>query len=161
MMGSKGQNSRFPEHGHIAYQIKGNHECSIMVANIFRADLNPRTHPHPPLTLGVGSKSQNSTFSEHRHVVFQIKMNHKCTSIVANILPQTLIPNPQPWGGPQGQNASFSEHGHVAIQIKGNHECSKMVANILPATTPPSGPWGGVNRSKFNFLTKWSCYISN
>ena len=27
-------NSTFSEHGHIAYKIKGNHECSNMVANI-------------------------------------------------------------------------------------------------------------------------------
>ena len=37
-MGSIGQNSTFSEHGHVAYQIKGNHECSIMVANILPAD---------------------------------------------------------------------------------------------------------------------------
>ena len=36
--GSKGLNSTFSEHGHIAYKIKGNHECSNMVANILPAD---------------------------------------------------------------------------------------------------------------------------
>ena len=36
----------FLEHGHVAYQINGNHECSNMVANIFAADL-------PPDTVGV------------------------------------------------------------------------------------------------------------
>ena len=30
---SKGQYSTFSEHGHVAYQIKGNHEFSNMVAN--------------------------------------------------------------------------------------------------------------------------------
>ena len=30
--------STFSEHGHVAYQIKGNHECSNMVANILQAD---------------------------------------------------------------------------------------------------------------------------
>ena len=29
-----GRNSTFSEHGHVAYQIKGNHECSNLVANI-------------------------------------------------------------------------------------------------------------------------------
>ena len=38
-MGSIGQNSFFfSEHGHVAYQIKENHECTNMVANIFPAD---------------------------------------------------------------------------------------------------------------------------
>ena len=39
-MGSKGQNS---EHGHVAYQIKGNHEFSNMVASILPA--YPPPHP--------------------------------------------------------------------------------------------------------------------
>ena len=30
-MGSAGQNSAFLEYGHVAYQIKDNQECSIMV----------------------------------------------------------------------------------------------------------------------------------
>ena len=36
--GGGGQNSTFSEHGHVAYEIKGNHECSNMVANILPAD---------------------------------------------------------------------------------------------------------------------------
>ena len=41
-MGSKCQNSIFLEHGHVAYQIKGNHGCSNMVENILsgRSKLN-------------------------------------------------------------------------------------------------------------------------
>ena len=38
--GSKGQNSTFSEHGQVAYQIKGNHECRNMVENILPADPN-------------------------------------------------------------------------------------------------------------------------
>ena len=56
---------------HVAYQIKGNQECRNMVANIFLAD-----RPHP-LTRGLGSKGQISTFSEHGHVANQIKWNHE------------------------------------------------------------------------------------
>ena len=33
-----GQKSTFSDHGHVAYQIKGNHEFSNMVANILHAD---------------------------------------------------------------------------------------------------------------------------
>ena len=29
--------------------------------------------PHPPVTLGLGSKGQNSTLTEHGHVAYQIK----------------------------------------------------------------------------------------
>ena len=56
-VGSIGQKSTFSEQGHVAYQIKENHECSNMVANILPAD--------PSLTLGMGSIGQYSTFSEH------------------------------------------------------------------------------------------------
>ena len=76
-MGSKCQNATFSEHGHVAYQIKENHRCSNMIANISPSD------PHP--TLGLGSKGQNSTFSEHGHVAYQIKGNHKCSNLVAII----------------------------------------------------------------------------
>ena len=54
-----GQNLTFSEHDHVAYQIKGKHECSNMLANILPAE--PRS-PHP---LTQGSKRQNSTFAEH------------------------------------------------------------------------------------------------
>ena len=74
-----------------------------MVANILPAD--------PPRPWG--SKGQNSTFSEHDHVVYQIKGNHKCSNLVANISLQ-IPPDPR------GQNSTFSEHSHVASQIKGN-----------------------------------------
>ena len=41
-----------------------------MMANILPAD--------PPLTLGVGSKCQNSPFSDYGHVAYQIKWNREC-----------------------------------------------------------------------------------
>ena len=73
----QGQNAIFSEHGHVAYQIKGNQECSTMVANILTTD--------PPRPLG--SKGQNSIFSEHGHVAYRIKGNHECSNMVVNILP--------------------------------------------------------------------------
>ena len=48
-MGSIGQNSTISEHGHVAYQIKENHECSYRVANILPADPSP-----PPPNPGDG-----------------------------------------------------------------------------------------------------------
>ena len=41
-MGSIGQKSTFSEHGHVAYQIKGNHDFTNMVGNILYA------YPLPP-----------------------------------------------------------------------------------------------------------------
>ena len=35
---------------------------------------------------GWGSLAQNLTFSEYGHVAYQIKENHKCSNMVANIL---------------------------------------------------------------------------
>ena len=43
------------EHSHVTYQIKENHECTNMVANILLAD----PLPPPPPTLGMGSVGQN------------------------------------------------------------------------------------------------------
>ena len=50
-VGPIGQKSTFSEHGHVAYQIKWNHECSNMVVHIFSS-----ADPTPPTlsTLGVG-----------------------------------------------------------------------------------------------------------
>ena len=49
-LGVKRLKFNFSEHGHIAYKIKGNHECSNMVANILPAA--------PLLTPTLGSKGQ-------------------------------------------------------------------------------------------------------
>ena len=45
---SIGQKSTFSEHGHGAYQIKGNHGCSKMVSHILLADT-----PQSKVNLGV------------------------------------------------------------------------------------------------------------
>ena len=39
----RGQNSYFLDHGHVAYQIKWNQECSNIIATILPAD-NPLRH---------------------------------------------------------------------------------------------------------------------
>ena len=57
-----------------------------MVSNILLPD------PPSPLPGPLGSKGQNSTFSEHGHVAYQIKGDHECSDIVAN------IPPTPPWG---------------------------------------------------------------
>ena len=83
------------------------------------------------------SKGQNSTFSEHGHVAYQIKCSQECSNIVANILPadpKSLPSSPDPGGGVKIQR-------RVAYQIKGNLKCSNMIANTLAADPPPCG-WG-------------------
>ena len=85
LVGSIGLNSTFSKHSHVAYQIKGIHKCSNMVANILPAD------PHPPWTLRTGSKGQWKLFSEH--------------------FPQPLTPD---FGvGSIGLNSIFSKHENV------------------------------------------------
>ena len=67
LMGSIGQNSTFSEHGHVAYQIKGNHEMQQHGSKYFAR----RPSPHQPTTLGDGKKSKFN-FSGHGHVAYQI-----------------------------------------------------------------------------------------
>ena len=86
-IGTKAQNSTFQEHGHVAYQTKGNHEFSNRIATILPTD-QPPTRP-----LGW---DQNSSFSEHGHVAYQIKGNHECSNMVATILPADS-PHPTLW----------------------------------------------------------------
>ena len=93
--GSNGQNSTLPEHGHIAYQIKGNHKCSNLVANSLPGDSLP---------LPLGPKCQTSLFLEHGHVAYQIKGYHKCSNMVEIFCPQT----PSPLTDPGGQNSTLS-----------------------------------------------------
>ena len=108
-------------------------KCSNMVANILPTD---PLHYDP---IGMGSKGQNSTFSEQCHVAYQIQENHQCSNMAAHIL-HADHPFSDPGLGSKDQNSTLSEHSHVAYQIKGDHECSNMVANILP-TDPPDPRW--------------------
>ena len=82
------------EHDHIAYQIKGHHKCSNMVANILPVD--------SPLTLGMGSKA----FSEQSHVAYQITGKHKCSS-------NMVAPPPDPGG----QNVKIQLFQNMVIFI--------------------------------------------
>ena len=69
--------------------------------------------PSPPWWWG-----QNSTFSEHIHIAYQIKLNSERSNMVANILPADPPPTPLPHLPTTNQH--FSEHGHVTYQIKCN-----------------------------------------
>ena len=52
--------------------------------------------PTTTLTLGLWVKRSNSTVSEPGHIAYQIKGNHKCSNMVAHILPADP---PDPWWG--------------------------------------------------------------
>ena len=73
--GTIGRNSTFSEHGHVAYQVKWNHEMQQHGSNYF-------AWPHAP----DPANRSKSTFSEHCHVAYQIKGNHECSDIVTHIL---------------------------------------------------------------------------
>ena len=121
-VGSKGQNSTFSEHGHVAYQIKWNHGCSNMAANILPSD--PPINPKP---LGAGSKGQNSTLFQIWPWCYQIEGDYTCSNMVANILPANPLPSPP----------HFLEHGHVANQIK---QMQQHGSEYFPSLPPPPPP---------------------
>ena len=68
-----------------------------MVANILPADPYPLP-PTPSPVLWLGSEGQNSIFSEHSHVTYQIKEKQECTNMVANILLADPLTPLRPWG---------------------------------------------------------------
>ena len=81
-------------------------------------------------TLGMGSIGQNSIFSEHGYVAYQIKGNHESQHGSKYVARRSIPTHPLTLA--LGSKFNFSKHVHVAYQIKENHECSNMVANILP-----------------------------
>ena len=85
-----------------------------MVANILPADPPPSPNP------GDGVISQNSTFSEHGHVAYQLKGITKCSSIVAIFLPTD--PPPPTTIGRRGQEVKiqlFQNMVMLHIKLKG------------------------------------------
>ena len=100
MNGVKRSKFNFLEHGHVAYQINQNHECSNMVTHILI------TYPlYPPPDPGGGSIGLNLTFQNK--VTLLIKSNRITKQTPLRTLGM----------GSVGQNSTFSEHGHVAYQI--------------------------------------------
>ena len=89
----------------------------------------------------MGSKGQNSTFSEYGHFAYQIKGNDACVNMVANVFFISPTPSPGPGDRVKGLISTFTEYCHVAYQIKGTDACSTMVAIFFlqpPLTLPPN-----------------------
>ena len=85
-------------------------------SNYFACRPSPLRPPLPtPPTLAV--ERSKFHFSEHCHVAYHIKGNHKCSNILAHVLPAD--PPPPPLFQPLWWGSTFSEHGHIAYQIKG------------------------------------------
>ena len=82
-----------------------------MIANIL--------HAYPsPIALGDGSKL---FFSEHGHVAYQIKGNHNCNNLVANLKPSDPPPPPPDPGGQKVKMQLFQNRvGVIKIVINCN-----------------------------------------
>ena len=115
--------SAISEHCHAAYQSKGNHECSNIVANILPADCHP-------LTLGFGSKGYYFTFSEYGHVAYQIKegsqMQQHCSKYFArrhpypgDVIKRSKINFFRTWSCCLSvkRNNEMQQHGHNMVEI--------------------------------------------
>ena len=70
---------------------------------------------------GGGVKMPKLTFSKHGHAAYQLKWNHKCSHMVANIS-----------GGQKVKIKLFQNI--VMLHIKVNRECNNMVANADKGT---------------------------
>ena len=101
----------------------------------------------------MGSKRQNSTFSEHDHVAYHIKEKHECSNMVANILPAEPSSPPSPDPGVKRSKFNFSRTWSDCIQNQIESQMRNVVAYILPADPllPPPDPGGGVKMSKLTF----------
>ena len=79
--------------------------------------------PPPDPRDGVKMMSK-LTSSKHGHVAYQLKWNHKCSHMVANISPRRP---PRALGYQKVKIKLFQNI--VMLHIKGNREYSNMVAN--------------------------------
>ena len=85
-MGLIGQNSILTEHGHVAYQIKGNHQMQQHSSKFIAC--------RPLSDLGDGVN--RSKFNFFRLTVIVMLQNHECSIMVANFLPIDPPPPPPP-----------------------------------------------------------------
>ena len=131
LLRSKVHDSTVSEHCHVAYQIKGNHEFSKVVANILLAD--------------------HSTTLEIKKVIIQlfpnivmlyIKLKGITNAVIWHQIFCMQTPSPRSWGT-KCQNSNFQNMELLHFKLKGFTKCSNMVANILHAK-PPARPWGWV-----------------
>ena len=130
-----------------------------MIENILPAD------PHPPPTLEVGSKGQNSTFSEQGHVAYQIKWKPECNKMQAHSLSLHTPSNPV-----VGSKVKtfFSESSHDAYQIRREWSIKHHASTYSVLThIPPMGVESKGQNSTFSerghvaYQIKWNCECSS
>ena len=91
----------------------------------------------PPLAL---SKGQNSTFSEHGHVGYQIQGNDACSNMVANILlADPHLRRPPGWDQ-KVKIQLFQNMVMLHIKLKECYMQQHGNKNILAAEPPPPSP---------------------
>ena len=106
----RGLNSTFSEHGNVAYQIKGNHQRSNMVANILPAD-------PPPPDPRDGFKRSKLNFFRTWSCCISIKRELRMQQNGSKYFARRPLPPPTLWVGSKDQNSTLSDNGHVAYQI--------------------------------------------
>ena len=130
---SIGQKSTFSEHGHVAYQIKWNHEMQQHGSNYFAR--RPPPPPPMPLTRSIGQKS-----------TYHIEENHECSNMVTNIYRDTNSTNlpclPSVWSGDTSDSRNFSSKCF----------CMKL---RNPACRLSQGFFSGVSGAVIRPLSQW------
>ena len=89
--GYTGQNSTFSDHGHVAYQINGNHEMQQHGSKHFA-----RSPPTSQTTIGDGVKRSKFNFSEHGYVPYQIYGNQEKQQHGSKHFARRSLPPPLP-----------------------------------------------------------------
>ena len=95
--------------------------------------------PAPWVHLGGGSKNQHSNFSEHGHVAYQIKWNHKCNNMVLNTLP-TYTP-PHTGGGVKRSKLKFFQNMVLLLIKKGIMNAATWKKIFLQSDRLPPDLW--------------------
>ena len=102
-----------------------------------------------------------STCSEYGHVAYQIKGNAACSNMVANIFCRRPPPTHRPllprhWGlGKKVKSQLFQNMVMLHIKLNGIIYAG-YGSKYFACRSRPRVPGGGVKRSKFNVIRKWS-----
>ena len=75
--------------------------------------------PPPPFGPGDGVSCQNSFFTEHGHVAYQIKKNYECSNMVANFASRPQIPQDHKVWGQNVKIQLFQNIVMLHIKLKG------------------------------------------
>ena len=91
--------------------------------------LDRRPGSDPWVVLGGGQRSNINFFSEYTHLVYQIKGNHACNNIVADILPNEPH-NPDTEGWVKRSKSNFIQN-MVMLHIKLNGVTNAVIWYLI------------------------------